>query len=190
LTDISGFDQWLSLGDASALLGVHASTLRRWADGGRVPCQRTPGGHRRFNRQQLLDWVEGAQQPSAAVSPSTTVEDRAWYRRFAEAGRLEDVRAIGQRLSGLAVQHLLRHGGEERYLDDAESLGQKYAAASRGVGVSFAEAVDAIGYFRVALVPAVSQMITADLGDCARQLGRYEELMNRVLVGLVAGYEA
>ena len=52
-------DQWLSLGQASALLNVHSSTLRRWADGGLVPHQRTPGGHRRFSRKALLPLLDG-----------------------------------------------------------------------------------------------------------------------------------
>ena len=45
--------RWLSLGPASALLGVDPDTLRRWADDGRVVAWTTPGGHRRFDRMAL-----------------------------------------------------------------------------------------------------------------------------------------
>jgi excisionase family DNA binding protein len=38
----------LGLSGAAAALGVSASTVRRLADSGRVPCDRTAGGHRRF----------------------------------------------------------------------------------------------------------------------------------------------
>ena len=41
---------WLSLGEASRLLGVTPATLRRWADHGDVAAFVTPGGHRRFPR--------------------------------------------------------------------------------------------------------------------------------------------
>ncbi len=41
--------QWLGLGAAAAWMGVHRSTLRRWADRGEIPVMRTPGGHRRFS---------------------------------------------------------------------------------------------------------------------------------------------
>lgn len=37
-----------ALADAAAALGVSLSTVRRWADSGRVPSERTAGGHRRF----------------------------------------------------------------------------------------------------------------------------------------------
>lgn len=38
----------LTITEAAALLGVNQKTLRRWADGGRVPHVRTLGGQRRF----------------------------------------------------------------------------------------------------------------------------------------------
>ena len=40
--------QWLRVQQAADLLGVSASTVRRWADSGKIACQRTPGDQRRF----------------------------------------------------------------------------------------------------------------------------------------------
>ena len=45
--------EWLGLGEASRVLGVNESTLRRWADAGLVQTFRTPGGHRRFAAADL-----------------------------------------------------------------------------------------------------------------------------------------
>jgi excisionase family DNA binding protein len=44
---------WLTLGQASAFLGAAQSTVRKWADRGLVPTFYTPGGHRRFRRDDL-----------------------------------------------------------------------------------------------------------------------------------------
>jgi excisionase family DNA binding protein len=43
----------VTLGQAAASLEVSASTLRRWADDGRIRVVRTPGGHRRFPVSEL-----------------------------------------------------------------------------------------------------------------------------------------
>lgn len=41
------------IGEASALLGVSADTVRRWVDGGRLPASRTAGGRRRVEGSAL-----------------------------------------------------------------------------------------------------------------------------------------
>src|SRR5689334_5097875 len=44
---------WVSLSEASRLLGVSPATVRRWSDAGRLRAFTTPGGHRRFSRSAL-----------------------------------------------------------------------------------------------------------------------------------------
>lgn len=50
-------DERLSVSAAARLLGVSVSSLRAWAAHGLVPHERTPGGHRRFEREQLRAWM-------------------------------------------------------------------------------------------------------------------------------------
>ena len=42
---------------ANAILGVSLATVRRWTDAGHINCYRTPGGQRRFSRDQLDTFV-------------------------------------------------------------------------------------------------------------------------------------
>ncbi len=72
--------------EAADLLGVSASTLRRWASQGRVPCRRTPSGQRRF----LVEDLERCLTPEASSdphpgSPGTPEEQR--YRLLYETSR-------------------------------------------------------------------------------------------------------
>src|SRR5512141_451801 len=46
--------EWISIREASALIGISVATLRRWCDAGLVPVFTTPGGHRRFSRDAVL----------------------------------------------------------------------------------------------------------------------------------------
>ncbi|OIV35352.1 MerR family transcriptional regulator [Mangrovactinospora gilvigrisea] len=42
-----------SVGQAAGLLGVSADTVRRWADGGELPCRRGTGGQRTIAAEDL-----------------------------------------------------------------------------------------------------------------------------------------
>jgi excisionase family DNA binding protein len=42
---------------AARYLGVSLATIRRWTDAGHISCYRTPGGQRRFAREQLDRFV-------------------------------------------------------------------------------------------------------------------------------------
>jgi len=47
----------LTASQAARALGVSVSTIRRWSDSGALPGYRTPGGQRRFSREQLDAFV-------------------------------------------------------------------------------------------------------------------------------------
>src|SRR5271165_7463626 len=42
---------------AAGYLGVSLATIRRWTDAGHISCYRTPGGQRRFSRDQLDHFI-------------------------------------------------------------------------------------------------------------------------------------
>lgn len=56
---------------AARYLGVSLATIRRWTDAGHVACYRTPGGQRRFSRDQLDKFIasmqRGGEQHTAEV---------------------------------------------------------------------------------------------------------------------------
>lgn len=44
----------LNIEEASKLIGVSKTTLRRWEKDGKIKSFRTPGGHRRYEENELL----------------------------------------------------------------------------------------------------------------------------------------
>lgn len=54
----------LTIGEAATIIGVSVDTLRRWANEGRVPCERLPGCHRRWTRAQIAQIKADMAQPS------------------------------------------------------------------------------------------------------------------------------
>jgi diguanylate cyclase (GGDEF)-like protein/excisionase family DNA binding protein len=60
----------ITLGEAAEALGVSASTLRRWEEGGRIHAVRTPGGHRRFTVAEVTRLnAERGTAPARTVRP-------------------------------------------------------------------------------------------------------------------------
>ena len=78
--------EWLTLGQAAAFLGAAQSTVRKWADGGRLPTFYTPGGHRRFRRSDLEAFLAGPRGGPPAARPVAAsvlvVDDDAGLREF------------------------------------------------------------------------------------------------------------
>jgi excisionase family DNA binding protein len=54
---------------AARYVGVSLATIRRWTDAGHIHCYRTPGGQRRFSRDQLDDFVTSMQNAGEIASP-------------------------------------------------------------------------------------------------------------------------
>jgi excisionase family DNA binding protein len=58
--------RFFSSTDVAALIGVDASSINRWIDAGRLRAHRTPGGHRRIQQQDLLDFLSQFGMPVPA----------------------------------------------------------------------------------------------------------------------------
>jgi excisionase family DNA binding protein len=91
---------WLTLSEASKYLGVAPATTRKWSDQGRLPVFYTPGGHRRFQRAMLEQFIGGSQQPKAVRGRPLilVVEDDLVLRTSLRERLMEqgyDVLAIG-----------------------------------------------------------------------------------------------
>jgi len=62
---------------AARYLGVSLATVRRWTDAGHVSCYRTPGGQRRFSREQLDDFITTLHRDGPTVRSEIVRSQRA-----------------------------------------------------------------------------------------------------------------
>ena len=78
---------WLTLGEAARYLGVAPSSLRKWADSGRLGTFRTPGGHRRFRKGDLDEFLDRSSSSSPAFSGPRilVVDDEPGIRAYVRA---------------------------------------------------------------------------------------------------------
>ena len=96
--------EWFTLGQAATYLGVAQSTVRKWADAERLAVFYTPGGHRRFKRGDLDEFVgtsRGRERPIVLI-----VDDDAALRASLRASLESDgveVREAGSAEEGMAA---------------------------------------------------------------------------------------
>src|ERR1700693_3920933 len=138
---------WLSLTEASKRLNVHPTTLREWADRGRIRTFRTPGGHRRFSGEDV-DALAAESAPELALFMSALVGQarlattarqlatESWYSRFDDAAK-ERQRELGHDLMRLLVAYL--GDTDKDWSSDVLSLGDRYAQLARDVGLSLGD---------------------------------------------------
>jgi excisionase family DNA binding protein len=58
---------------AARYLGVSLATIRRWTDAGYLTGYRTPGGQRRFSREQLDGFIDSLQRTGETSKHRTRV---------------------------------------------------------------------------------------------------------------------
>lgn len=198
-------NKWLSLKDASELLGIHPTTLRRWADHGDVPVYITPGGHRRFLEQDLRGMIDNrlALQPSAIVKTwatnaltatqqrlQTHTPDVAWVDSFDEIRRAEQ-RELGKRLLGLIMQHVSMPEGDQSLLSEAGDIANVYARQCAEIGLSAAESLEIVIFFRDSMTETALQLPQVASFDDDMRLSlmrKINQVFNLIQVALVKHY--
>jgi excisionase family DNA binding protein len=211
MDDLLREKKWLSLGEASKLLGIHPVTLRIWADTGKMPFTRTPGGHRRFAEDDVLAFYESSQDRADANDLDLLVqsalgrarwelnrhglEGQGWYHAFDQMGRFHE-QELGRRLLNVLVQYVARAGEDQpvrnKTLDEGRVLGERMGTATARVGMSLADTVRAYLLFQDsvidAVVPALSRPGRIDERDL-QVYGRAKSFMQEVLFALLSAYQ-
>jgi excisionase family DNA binding protein len=58
----------IPISQAARELGVSLGTVRRWSDLGYIKAYRTPGGQRRYSREQIAEFVRSLESGPAGVA--------------------------------------------------------------------------------------------------------------------------
>ncbi len=202
--------RWLSLKQASAFLGVHPATLRRWANRGEIPVFLTPGGHRRFALEDLIRLIQTRRQASALIGPGQgwtsralshtrnklTAQAPSWLAAFNDADR-EYKRVLGRRLMGVLLQYL--NMGEDEgesatsLIAEARAIGQEHAHNAIRLGLPLATAVEAALFFRDAILEVALQLpegmpVRAEANT--RLMQRINRVLNEVQLSVIRTYES
>lgn len=157
-------ETWLSVQEASAMLGVSPATLRRWSAAGEVEAFTTPGGHRRFSLSTLTALLQqGTNDVSRPVGLGESSERmirvlRRHARTAASAlpdlirdeAFSSDMASLGRRLTSSLLAHLDAETPAQasRAIAEAEAIAAEHARVGARVGAQLSEVVAAFVRFR------------------------------------------
>jgi excisionase family DNA binding protein len=197
--------RWVTLGQACEILGVDESTLRRWADAGRLRIYRTPGGHRRFSLGNLEEIVagEGRHRGADGIERMAMAKVRrqlqrarqqheGWYESLSEASRLK-LRDLGRRLVEMVGEYLEKRGRRTGLLDEALEVGGEYGHILIEAGLPLPSAIGAYIVFRKTIDDTTRQTAIRESLPMEEALEAYANvhaLGDQVLIGLAAAYQA
>jgi excisionase family DNA binding protein len=197
---------WLELSVAADYLGIHFTTLRRWADDGMVPCIRTPGGRRRFKKDELDAFVLGLRQGESTalaalqklegpvtVHPTgqSSMRDEPWYSRLDDSQR-RAMRAEGQQLMAVLMQYANRSNGGDAFLDEGRRLAVHYGDVCFSAGLSLVETVRAFILVRRSITDSVYEagaLAGPPDADTWRLYDRMNHFLDMMLLAMLQAYE-
>lgn len=200
---------WLTLGEASRMLGVDPDTLRRWSDNGKVDLLRTPGGHRRFRLetiQAMLPRPRTAHRPLSSIGEPpdrvaaefrrrvrSDMAEQDWHSRF-DAASLTWFRERGMRMSQLLLGALdtAEPKGRTALLREAAHLGGEYGREAARRELSLGEAVEVFLFFRARFMAEIANVARRERLDTVPAASLFEEadrVLDRVIVALIQGHQ-
>jgi len=198
--------RWLTLSEASQLLGVHQTTLREWENAGRISSFRTPGGHRRFDIRDLQAFLQqrrtGAPvfELSVVQSPlnnirqqfgESQIANQGWYQQLTEEHRSKD-REMGRRMLGLLIQYTSRRENAEHFIEQGRLLAREYGTDLAKLGFSPSSLARAFLFVRRAILNATHQPQDATTPNDAEGMRLYQRInifMDEMLLSTLDAYE-
>ncbi|MEO1646668.1 MAG: helix-turn-helix domain-containing protein [Chloroflexota bacterium] len=199
--------EWVSLRKAADILGVHPATVRNWSDKGELPTRRTPGGHRRFNKDDLMRYAQsqGELQPmelqviiqnalgSTRMHMSEDNFDNIpWYNAMSDTARMQ-MRKQGRKVLESLRSYLAKDAPDEK-LTDAIRLGKEYAQFLSDDGLSLPQATRGFFYFSDFVINSIltwselsQPRSSSEWGNLLRQVNSF---IHTMLLSIIEYYEA
>ena len=200
-----GSPRWVSLRRASEMLGADDSTIRRWADSGRLRAYRTPGGHRRFSLTDLEEMVsgEGGHPSSGRLErlalvrirrqlQSAREQEDGWYASLSDSNRRQ-LRELGRGLIDMVGQYLDKSSRRADLLEEALDVGSAYGRILMDAGLPLPSAIGAYIGFRKTIDETTRQTAERESLPTEQALdacGQVHSLGDQVLIGISAAYQA
>ena len=202
-------EEWLTVHEACALIGVSTATLRRWSAAGDVQAFTTPGGHRRFARSTILGLLPSARRKRPTLERLGETPEhmtRVYRRHLAEAlhgatwlvglteEELEPLRDHGRLIAGSLLVFIDAATSKDRCaaIENAMVAAAEYGRIAARGSADIGETVEAFLRFRMLFLGElahVSRRRGLDTLEATNLLVTATQAIDQLLVALMRGHE-
>lgn len=185
--------RWLTLGEAAHFLGVDVTTLRGWADAGKVRAFRTPGGHRRFDPAHLEAMVQASAPPtpsapsSPTIAPQEWLASRPWYAGIDEPARAR-VRGHCGELMRIVTVYFGGAPAHPRHLAAARQGGAALGQEVAGWGLTPAQSTEVFLHFKLHVTEALTTPQEGGGTERLRSMRDADAFLGEVLQAMMEAY--
>ena len=188
------------------MLEVSQATLRSWANRGIIRIYRTPGGHRRFSRDDLQTLMESTGGASGGKQEhdlgDTTlrrirrrlhgraVTSQRWYETMDEESRSR-LRIFGRQLLTLAMDYLNRRRRRPELLQEARFLGEEYGTEMARLALPLEGVMQAFSFFRNSLMDGLQEALGSSISSAQvyQSWQQVNLVTDEVLQAMVRAYQ-
>lgn len=200
---------WLSIQDASRLLGVHVGTVRAWADSGILPSYRTPGGHRRFSISDIESFIHRLKHTGNSSRPQSEnilgqvrhemlihpLVHESWFRHLSYEPSDQDrarQRDFGKRLLDCVITFTQEAERRDEMRECGTALARSYGKILKANGLSAGNAARATIHFRQLILKSVLEAkLGSRVGDVedARLFQDVSAFIDSIFLAMLEEYE-
>jgi len=195
----------LTIKEASRMLGVSEVTLRQWTDEGKMKAFITPGGHRRYSKDEILKLTgyrggHGIKEmvEKMELTPSLHLQiaqerftETSWYNKLDVKSRRQ-LGKFGREILNLTIAYITKRRQREEILQLARKLGHDLGDYLAKLGLSLTDSMEA---FLLHRAPGVNVLVELTKGGGTLSQGVIEiiplinQLLDEILLSLVKAYQ-
>lgn len=196
----------ISISEASQILGVSEATLRQWTDEGKIRAFITPGGHRRFSRAEIRQFmgleqrVHGIKDLVAELEGAATLHheiaranfsNTAWYGRLSKESQ-KRLAQYGRQLLNLVISYITEPSKREETIKLVHNTGSDFGEELAKQGLSLVDSLEAFILHRDPVVNSATHLLKRReaLNERAVEaIPLVTHIMDEALVSLVAAHQ-
>ncbi len=195
----------ISISEASSLLGVSETALRQWTDEGKIEAFVTPGGHRRYSREDLRRLI-GLHQKAIGIKDlvneleetaglhreiARSFSQAAWFERLNREGQM-GLGMLGRRILDLVIVYLSEPGKREETEQAIQTVGGDFGTTLARLGFPLTDSVEAFILHRTPVLNTATDLMKKRgiyAGRIVGTIPQVGQVMDKALVALVEAHQ-